>query len=270
MESAGLPQLCAVKSERVTRPQLQIMFWYIYVRKFTKYLHGTWSLKGSSDATCTFFKLFKLKFVGSVCTQPPYNDKDPPSVFSFFYIWLNNFPLLKSSRSLMPVCVTSCRPRPSHDCLIDTSVLAQTGLVSHLRPALIELSSVCHCFNARADVDKNCSYKRLMCYIVGCYNEYSSRHLPLTSEPLKTQWIRFIWEGNAPLIYLNASTFVQIIRDPASSTEEVSVRFLMNLCKSLFLIMCLLASFTMNAANVYHLSESARKRGAGSAELTCI
>ncbi len=28
--------------------------------------------------------------VGSVCTQPPYNDKDPPSVF--FFISLNHFP----------------------------------------------------------------------------------------------------------------------------------------------------------------------------------
>ncbi len=30
--------------------------------------------------------------VDSVCTQPPYNDKDPPSVF---LISLNNFPFLK-------------------------------------------------------------------------------------------------------------------------------------------------------------------------------
>ncbi len=80
---------------------------------------------------------------GSVCTQPPYNDKNPPSVFFFFLIWLNHFPFLKSSRS--------------HDSLIDSSVSAQTGLVSYLRPALSELSSVCHCFTAGADVDKNVS-----------------------------------------------------------------------------------------------------------------
>ncbi len=31
--------------------------------------------------------------VGSVCTQTPYNDKDPPSVF-FFFISLTHFPFL--------------------------------------------------------------------------------------------------------------------------------------------------------------------------------
>ncbi len=35
---------------------------------------------------------------------------------------------------------------------------------------------------------------------------------------------------NAPIpIYLNASMFPRIIRDPASSTEEVSIRVFMNL-----------------------------------------
>ncbi len=39
--------------------------------------------------------------VGSVCAQPPYNDKDPPSAFIFLFF-------LKSSRSQMSeVCVTS-------------------------------------------------------------------------------------------------------------------------------------------------------------------
>ncbi len=61
---------------------------------------------------------------------------------------------------------------------------------------------------------------------------------------------------NASTIYLNASIFVRIIRDPASTPEEVSVMFLLNLCKSLFLITCNLASFTMNVAKVYHLSQS--------------
>ncbi len=32
-------------------------------------------------------------------------------------------------------------------------------------------------------------------------------------------------EGNAPSIYLNASMFTQIIRDQASSTEELSTSF---------------------------------------------
>ncbi len=84
------------------------------------------------------------------------------------------------------------------------------------------------------------SSKRLRCCVVGCNNEHSSRQLLLTSEPLKTQRITFVSEGNVPLIYINASRFARIIHDPASTTEEVSTRFLflMNLCKSHFLIMC--------------------------------
>ncbi len=70
------------------------------------------------------------------------------------------------------------------------------------------------------------------------YNEHSSRHLLLISEPLKTQWITFVFEGNAPLIYLNVFMFAQIFCDPASPTEEVSIRVFMDLCKSPFLIMC--------------------------------
>ncbi len=34
--------------------------------------------------------------VGSVCTHPPYNDKNPPG--AFFLIPINNNPFLKSSR----------------------------------------------------------------------------------------------------------------------------------------------------------------------------
>ncbi len=39
------------------------------------------------------------------------------------------------------------------------------------------------------------------------------------------QWIRFVFEGNAPTIYLNASMFMRIIHDPASPSEEESIRF---------------------------------------------
>ncbi len=44
----------------------------------------------------------------------------------------------------------------------------------------------------------------------------------------KTQRINvtFIFEGNAPILNLpNTSMFTRIIRDPASSTEEVSISF---------------------------------------------
>ncbi len=67
--------------------------------------------------------------------------------------------------------------------------------------------------------------KRLRCFVVECNNEHSSHHLLLTSEPLKTQWITFVFEGKGPPIYLNAFMFVQILRDPASPTEELSIRF---------------------------------------------
>ncbi len=64
--------------------------------------------------------------------------------------------------------------------------------------------------------------KRLRCFVVGCNNEYSSRLLLPTSEPLKMQRIIFVFEGNAPPPHLNASVFARIIRDPDSLTVELS------------------------------------------------
>ncbi len=69
--------------------------------------------------------------------------------------------------------------------------------------------------------------KRLRCLVVGCNNEYSSCHLLQTSELLKIQRINitFVLKGmrRSP-ICLNVFMFTRIIRDPASSTEEVSIR----------------------------------------------
>ncbi len=48
-------------------------------------------LKGSSDVTCTFTSCLNWNVCWQcVYTQPPYNDKDPPSVF--FYL-VKSFPL---------------------------------------------------------------------------------------------------------------------------------------------------------------------------------
>ncbi len=94
--------------------------------------------------------------VGSVCTQSPYNDKNPPSVFFFFNL-LKSLPL-SQIEPISDACLFDVtQAGPSHDSLIDNSVSAQTGLVSYLRPALSDLSSVHHCFTARADVDNNVS-----------------------------------------------------------------------------------------------------------------
>ncbi len=68
------------------------------------------------------------------------------------------------------------------------------------------------------------SPKRLRCSVGGCNNEHSSRHFLPTSEPLKMQWITFVFEVNVPPIYLNVNMFVRIIRDPASPPEEGSIR----------------------------------------------
>ncbi|XP_058641832.1 uncharacterized protein LOC131546326 [Onychostoma macrolepis] len=63
--------------------------------------------------------------------------------------------------------------------------------------------------------------KRLKSFVVGCNNEHSSSHLLPSFERLKRINVRFCSEGNAPSIYLNASMFARIIRDPASPPEKV-------------------------------------------------
>ncbi len=79
--------------------------------------------------------------VGSVCTQPPYNDKNPSSVF--FFLSTKIFTPFSNRADLRCLSVWRHMDKgPSHDSLIDSIILAQTALVSYLRPALSELSSV--------------------------------------------------------------------------------------------------------------------------------
>ncbi len=61
--------------------------------------------------------------------------------------------------------------------------------------------------------------------------------------------------------------FARIIRDPASSTEEVSIRFFYESLQIAFPNNVLVSQF---AAEVYSLLVTPRKRGAGSAELISI
>ncbi len=89
-----------------------------------------------------------------VCTHHAIMIKIHSSVFFIFY--LQSLPLSQIELILEACLWHHTDPGPSHDCLIDSSVSAQTGLVSYLRPALRELSSVRHCFDAGAqDADKN-------------------------------------------------------------------------------------------------------------------
>ncbi len=153
--------------------------------------------------------------VVSVYTQPPYNDKKHPV---FFFYLLKSLSLSQIEPS---VHVTSHGWRPLPRLLIDSSVSSQTALVSYLRPTLSELLSV---VSPPEQMQTRMTPKWLRCFVVGCNNEHSSRHLLTSSERLKR--ITFCFEGKAPSIYLNASMFARIIRDPASSTEVVSTRFL--------------------------------------------
>ncbi len=76
-----------------------------------------------------------------VCTQPPYNDKNPSSVF---FITKNHKPFVRSSHSQIIGRVTSHRPRLLPRLLINTGVLSQTRAEwTVISPPLFRLWSRC-------------------------------------------------------------------------------------------------------------------------------
>ncbi len=147
-------------------------------------------------------------------TQPAYNDKNPPRVFFLSTKIITPFSnravcLCEVTRTEAPPTIVDWQKRFSTDC---------TGVLPQTRP---EWAVICF-FTTGADVAR-ITPKRLRCFVVGYNNEHSSSHLLPTSERLKRITFDFEWKANS--IYLNVSMFARIIRDPASSTEEVNTRF---------------------------------------------
>ncbi len=142
----------------------------------------------------SLYKLFEHKCVLEVCVHiHPIMIKIHPVFFFNPYFKIH---FLKSGCSEVPVRMTYFFTGHSHDSSLTRPF--------YLRPVLSELSSVHHCVDSGAGEDKMSPIKRLRFFVVGCNNEYSSRHLLLTSEeldipwhPLKTQRINvtFILKG---------------------------------------------------------------------------
>ncbi len=135
--------------------------------------------------------------VSSVCTQPPYNYKDPPSVF---FNLVKSFPL-SQIEPISDACLCDItQTGPSHDCLIDSSVSAQTGLVSYLSPALSELSSVRYCWCRHEWLLSDWGVL-LLDVIMNTAVVIYSRHL----SHWRRSGLHLFLKGMRPPIYLNVS-----------------------------------------------------------------
>ncbi len=149
-------------------------------------------------------------YVGSVCTQSSYNDKNPPSVF--FFLLSTKIFIPFSNQAVCPCDVTQTEAPPT---IIDWQKHFSTdctGVLPQTRPEWAVIGEL-----------SRMTLKLLRCFVVGCNNKHRISHLLLSSEWLKRSM--FCFERNAPSIYLNTFMIAQIICDPASSTEEVSTRF---------------------------------------------
>ncbi len=136
----------------------------------------------------------------------------------FFFVSLYHYPFLKSSHSQILVRVTSHRPMPLPRLLIDSSVLSklrpQWAVIS---PPLFHRQSRCRQEWLRLSDWGVLLLDVIMIIAVVIY----SRHLSCW----RHSGLRLFLKGMHPSIYINVFMFTWIIRDPASSTEEVNIRF---------------------------------------------
>ncbi len=140
----------------------------------------------------SLYKLFEHKCVLEACTHPSYYDNNPPSVFFLFFL----IPILNSPFSNQAVLRFLSEWRSSVQA--PPTIVDWQGRLTLDPPWVSCKRSDRHGVDFGAGEDKMSQIKRLRCSVVGCNNEYSSRHLLPTSEPLKTQRITFVFEGNAP------------------------------------------------------------------------
>ncbi len=142
-----------------------------------------------------FYKLFELKCVSAVCVH------NHPIMIQISFLSTKIFTPL----SYRAVCLCDVTQTEAPPTIVDW----QTALVSYLRPALSELSSVAL---PPEQMKTKMSPKGLRCFVVGCNNEHSSSHLlPLSGwfwrecaldlpkcvyVPLNHSWSSFIYRNS--------------------------------------------------------------------------
>ncbi len=162
-------------------------------------------------------------FVGSVCTHPPYNDKNPPSVF--FYL-LKSLPLSQikpfSASCLCDVSQTQALPR-----LFDWRFSTDwTGVLPYTRPEWAVISPPL--FRCRS----RCRQEWLL-------SDWGALMLDIIINIAATEDAvdyACFWRECAP--DLPTYIYVRANHSWSSFTSRRSICFFMNLCKSPFLITC--------------------------------
>ncbi len=152
-------------------------------------------------------------FVGSVCTQPPYNDKNPTS--AFFVILLNVFLFLKSSHLSL---WRHTDGGPSHDCWLTVAFQHRLRWCLTSDPPWVSCHQLLHRQSkCRQEWLLSDCGVLLLDVIMNIAVDMYSHHL--------SDWRGLLWFWRECALDIPKSMFARIIHDPASSTEEVSTSF---------------------------------------------